>query len=133
LRLVRYREPIEKKVYVFITNNFDLAASTIASIYKARWDIELFFKWIKQNLKVKSFIGRSENAVRIQIWTAAIAYLVMEYLRFRSRSTLSLIEVFRIIGANILSDRSIDELIIIQTRAHRKKFLFPDLQLDLGF
>ena len=133
LRLVRYREPIEKKVYVFITNNFDLAASTIASIYKARWDIELFFKWIKQNLKVKSFIGRSENAVRIQIWTAAIAYLVMEYLRFRSRSTLSLIDVFRILGANILSDRSIDELIIIQTRAHRKKFLFPDLQLDLGF
>jgi len=133
LRLVRYREPIENKVYTFITNNFDLAASTIASIYKARWDIELFFKWIKQNLKVKSFIGRSENAVRIQIWTAAIAYLVMEYLRFRSRSTLSLIDVFRILGTNILSDRSIDDLLSKKTRAHRKRFLSPDLQLDLGF
>ena len=133
LRLVRYREPLENKVYTFITNNFNLAASTIASIYKARWDIELFFKWIKQNLKVKSFIGRSENAVRIQIWTAAIAYLVMEYLRFCSRSGLSLIEVFRIIGANILSDRTIDDLLTIQKRIKREKIPFPDLQLDLGF
>jgi len=72
LRLVRYRDPKEKKVFTFITNNLDLSAKTIAEIYKARWDIELFFKWVKQNLKLKTFIGTSENAVRIQIWTAAI-------------------------------------------------------------
>jgi len=133
LRLVRYRDPIEKKEYTFITNNFDLAASTIASIYKSRWDIELFFKWVKQNLKVKSFIGRSENAVRIQIWTAAIAYLIMEYLRFQSRSSVSLIDVFRIIGMNIFSDRGIDDLLSTHKRVNCKSLLFPDLQMDLGF
>jgi hypothetical protein len=133
LRLVRYRDPIEKKEYKFITNNFDLAASTIASIYKSRWDIELFFKWVKQNLKLKTFIGRSENAVRIQIWTAAIAYILMEYLRFRSRTKNSLIDVFRIISMNIFSDRTIDDLLSTYKRINSKSLIFPDLQLDLGF
>jgi hypothetical protein len=133
LRLVRYCDQAEKKEYVFITNNVTLSASTIASIYKSRWDIELFFKWIKQNLKVKSFIGTSENAVSIQIWTAAIAYLILEYLRFLSRSCLSLIEVFRIIGMNIFSDRTIEDLLCRPGRVKRRKCLFPDLQLDFGF
>jgi hypothetical protein len=133
LRLVKYRDPIKKHVYAFITNNVDLAAGTIAAIYKSRWDIELFFKWIKQNLKVKSFIGTSENAVRIQIWTAAIAYLLMEYFRFRSRSSISLIDVFRILGTNIFSDSAINDLLSKRKQAHRKRMPFPDLQLDLGF
>lgn len=133
LRIVRYRDPDDKKEYVYITNNFDLAASTIASIYKSRWDIELFFKWVKQNLKLKTFIGRSENAVRIQIWTAAIAYIIMEYLRFRTRANMSLIDVFRIISTNIFSDRTINDLLSIYKRIKCKNLIFPDLQLDLGF
>ena len=87
---MRYKNPEDGKVYDYITNNFSLAAATIASIYKSRWDIELFFKWIKQNLRVKTFIGTSENALRIQIWTAAIVYLLLEYIRFVSKTLFSL-------------------------------------------
>lgn len=133
LRLVRYRDPKEKRVFTFITNNLNLSAKTIAAIYKARWDIELFFKWVKQNLKLKTFIGTSENAVRIQIWTAAIVYLIMEYLRFRSSTPFLLIEVFRIIGMNIFSDRTIEELLCFTKRLKRLKFTMPELQLDLAF
>lgn len=133
LRLVRFRDPVDKKVYTYITNNVDLAAATIASIYRSRWDIELFFKWIKQNLKVKSFIGTSENAVRIQIWTAAIAYLLMEYFRFRSRLKISLIDVFRIFSSNIFSNRTIDDLLTGCKSPPRNKTTYPDLQLDMGF
>jgi putative transposase len=67
LRRIGYRDPATGKHYVFLTNNVNLAAKTIADIYKARWQVELFFKWVKQNLKIKSFIGTSKNAVMTQI------------------------------------------------------------------
>ncbi len=70
LRRIGYTDPDTGKHYVFLTNNFKLAAKTIADIYKSRWQVELFFKWIKQNLKIKSFIGTSKNAVMTQIWIA---------------------------------------------------------------
>ena len=73
-----------QETLVFVTNNFRLAASTIAAIYKERWHIELFFKAIKQSLKIKTFVGTSENAVQIQIWTALIAMLLLKYLKMRS-------------------------------------------------
>jgi len=69
---------------VFVTHNFRLAASTIAAIYKERWQIELYFRALKQSLKVKTFVGTSENAVQIQIWTALIAMLLLKYLQMRS-------------------------------------------------
>ena len=75
LRRVGYRDPETGKHYVFLTNNFKLAAATIAAIYKSRWQIELFFKWIKQNLKIKTFLGTSKNAVMTQIWIAMCVYL----------------------------------------------------------
>ena len=93
LRLVEFRDEETDKVYRFITNNFTLAASTIAAIYKRRWQIELFFKWIKQNLKIKSFLGTSENAVRTQIWVALIHYLLVAYIKFISRIEISLTEI----------------------------------------
>ena len=73
LRRVGYRDPETGKHYVFLTNNFKLSARTIADIYKSRWQVELFFKWIKQNLKIKSFIGTSKNAVLTQVWIALFA------------------------------------------------------------
>ena len=133
LRLVRFKNPEDGKVYDYITNNMDLAASTIAAIYKSRWDIELFFKWIKQNVKVKSFYGRSENAVRIQIWTAAIAFLLMEYIRFLSKTAMSVTEVFRILGSHLMSDRKIAELISSSPRRKRGLIRNLDVQLDFGF
>ena len=90
---MEFRDEETDKVYRFITNNFTLAASTIAAIYKRRWQIELFFKWIKQNLKIKSFLGTSENAVRTQIWVALIHYLLVAYIKFISHIEISLTEI----------------------------------------
>jgi hypothetical protein len=79
LRLVSLIDKETHEEFMFLTNNFSLAASTIAEIYKARWQIELFFKWIKQNLKIKSFLGTSQNAVLTQIWIAMCYYLLLAY------------------------------------------------------
>jgi hypothetical protein len=133
LRLVRYKNPDDGKVYDYITNNIDLTASTIAAIYKSRWDIELFFKWIKQNLKVKTFYGRSENAVLIQIWTASIAFLLMEYIRFMSKTAMSLTGVFRILGSHMMSDYKIMDLLSELPRRKQRSVKSLDIQMDFGF
>ena len=77
LHLVRYIDPETGKEYEFLTNRLDLSAQTVADLYQQRWQVELFFKWIKQHLKIKTFIGNDENAVLIQIWVAMIAYLLI--------------------------------------------------------
>ena len=84
LRLVTVRHEDGTELR-FLTNNFELSASTIAEIYKDRWEIEIFFKTIKQNLKIKTFVGTSRNALLIQIWTALTAVLLLKYVQFRSR------------------------------------------------
>jgi len=133
VRLVRFKDPDDNKVYDYITNNITLAASTIANIYKSRWDVELFFKWVKQNLKIKTFIGTSKNAVLIQIWVAAIMYLLTEYLRFISKTGFSRLETFRIISVNIFASRNIIDLLSIKFRCIKKKLNKLDVQLDFGF
>ena len=85
MRRIGYRDPETGKHYVFITNAFHLSAKTIAAIYKQRWQIEIFFKWIKQNLKIKSFLGTSANAVMTQIWAALCIALLLAYLKFTAR------------------------------------------------
>lgn len=111
LRRVGYRDPETGKKYVFLTNNFQLAAATIAAIYKSRWQIELFFKWIKQNLKIKTFLGTSKNAVMTQIWIAMCVYLLLAYLKFVSRSGRSLQQILRLLQLNLFERRSLLELI----------------------
>ena len=81
LRRIGYRDAETGIHYEFLTNNFQLSAQTIAAIYKGRWQVELFFKWIKQNLKIKSFIGNSKNAVLTQIWVALCSCLLLAYLK----------------------------------------------------
>ena len=102
LRRVRYVDRETGKAYEFFTNIFHLSAREIADIYKARWDIELFFKWIKQNLKIRSFFGTSENAVRIQVWCALCVYLMVAYLKFLSKSPFSLSKLLVRIRANLM-------------------------------
>ena len=80
LRRIGYRDPESKKHYVYLTNLFHLSAQEIAAIYKARWRIELFFKWVKQHLKIKTFLGTSPNAVMTQVWVASCVYLLIAYL-----------------------------------------------------
>lgn len=85
LRLVRFWDEVNKKELVFITNNRSWTATTVARIYKERWNIEAFFKIIKQNLKIKSFVGTSENAVQVQIWTALITILLLTFLKTKAK------------------------------------------------
>jgi len=104
LRLIRYYDEENKKMLTFLTNNFKLAATTIAQIYKSRWQIELFFKWIKQNPKIKSFLGTSKNAVMTQIWVAVCYYLLLTYIKYQTKYRFSLLQLSRVIR-EMLFDR----------------------------
>ena len=111
LRRVGYRDPITGKHYVFLTNNFELSAKTIADIYKSRWQVELFFKWIKQNLKIKAFIGTSKNAVMTQIWVALCMYLLLAFLKFQSKLKKSMQQILRLLQLNLFEKRDLMSLL----------------------
>ncbi len=111
LRRIGYRDPETGKHYTFLTNNFKLAAKTIADIYKARWDIELFFKWIKQNLKIKSFIGTSKNAVMTQVWIALCVYLLVAFIKFQSKLKKSMQQILRLLHLNLFEKRDLMALL----------------------
>ena len=110
LRRVGYRDKATGKHYLFLTNNFDLSAKTIADIYKERWQIETFFRFIKQNLKIKSFIGNSENAVMTQVYVALIAYLLLCYLKFLCRLGISLQQLAQLLQLNLFRRCTLQEL-----------------------
>jgi Transposase DDE domain len=103
LRLVHYQDQ-EGKKYVFLTNLPDLPALAVADLYRQRWQIETFFRWIKQNLKIKTFYGTSENGVLIQIWTAMIAYLLLLWLKLRSWGGWSVLDLSRLVQ-NLIMER----------------------------
>jgi len=102
-------DEIKEREIVLLTNHLEFGATTIADIYKARWEIELFFKALKQNLKVKTFIGVSENALRIQIWTALIAMLLLKWLHHLSKAGLSLANLASLLRLNLFSYRDLFE------------------------
>jgi putative transposase len=111
LRRIGYRDPETGKHYVFLTNNFKLSAKTIADVYKARWQVELFFKWIKQNLKIKSFVGTSKNAVMTQVWIAMCIYLLIAFIKFQSKLTKSMQQILRILHLNLFEKRDLMALL----------------------
>lgn len=111
LRRISYRDATTGKHYVFLTNNVKLATRTIADTYKARWQVELFFKWIKQNLEIKSFIGTSKNAVMTQIWIALCVYLLLAFLRFQSKMKKSMQQILRLLQLNLFEKRDLMALI----------------------
>jgi len=110
LRRIAYRDAATGRRYVFLTNHFKLAAKTIADIYKERWQIEIFFRFIKQNLKIKAFIGNSENAVLTQIYTALIVYLLLCYLKFMCNLNITLQNCIRILQLNLFRTCTWQEL-----------------------
>jgi hypothetical protein len=120
LRLVTFYDEEEDKVYQFVTNNFAFAASTIAAIYKARWQVETFFKWIKQHLKIKTFLGTSTNAVLTQIWTAMIHYLLLSYVKYQTKYRYSLLEFSRMIQAALFERMSLVDLLSLQSSTLNK-------------
>jgi hypothetical protein len=122
LRLVRYYDAESGELFEFLTNNFKLAASTIAKIYQARWQIEAFFKWIKQNLKIKTFLGTNQNAVLSQIWVAMCYFLLLAYVKFQTNFKKSLFYLHRLIQDALFSRLTIlDLLTVSQKRLERFK------------
>jgi len=107
LRRVTYVDAQTGRRYVFLTNNFRLAARTIADLYQERWQIELFFKWIKQNLKIKTFVGATTNAVLTQIWIALCVYLLLAYLKFANKLAASLQQLLRLLHLNLFQRRDL--------------------------
>jgi len=126
-RLVTYRDAETDITYQFLTNALDIPAQTVADLYKERWQIELFFKWIKQNLKVKSFLGTSINAVKTQLWIALCAYLVLSFLKFRSKIGASLQRMLRILQLNLFERR--DFLDLFEPKLQIKPLQDSQLQL----
>lgn len=107
LRIVDVYDPEKQRTFAFLTNHLGLAASTIAAIYKDRWQIEMFFKALKQNLKIKTFIGTSANALKTQVWTALIAMLILRYLRLKARFGWSLSNLVALLRMNLFSHRDL--------------------------
>lgn len=110
VRRIGFRDAKTGKHYVFITNHFGWSAKTIADIYKQRWQVELFFKWIKQNLKIKAFLGNTDNAVMTQVMIALCVYLILAYLKFQARIGQSLQQMSRLIHLNLFAKRDLIQL-----------------------
>jgi len=107
LRRVEVDDPDTKMRLVFLTNHLKFGATTIAAIYKDRWQIELFFKALKQNLKVKTFVGTSANALKLQLWTALIAMLLLKYMQLRAQFAWSLSNLVALLRMNLFTHRDL--------------------------
>lgn len=119
LRRIAFYDGERKKRLVFITNNFDLPPLSIALLYRKRWHIELFFKWIKQNLKITAFLGNSDNAVRTQIWIAVAVYVLVAILRRRLDSPLSMADILQVLSVNVFEKTPLNTLFLkINDTAH---------------
>lgn len=114
LRRIRYYDVETNKHFVFLTNNFDLPALTIAQLYKARWRIELFFKWIKQHLRIKAFYGTSQNAVKTQIWIAVSSYVLVAILKKELCLPQSLYTILQILSVTLFEKSPIDQVLMDQ-------------------
>jgi hypothetical protein len=130
LRRISYRDPDTGKKLVFITNRFDLATATICALYKARWKVELFFKTLKQNLRVKKFLGISPHAVKAQILVALIAYLLVQIIRWVTKSRVSIPDAMAAVGTLLLLREPLERLLGDLPRVTRHP---PNQQLELEF
>jgi hypothetical protein len=122
LRRIRVYDAENQVTLVLLTNQFDVPAAVIAQLYRKRWQVELFFKWIKQHLRIRSFYGRSENAVRAQIWSAICAYLMVAIIRKQLNLQKSLNEILQIVSVNIFEQTTLAEL-LAPTRAPQEQIV----------
>ncbi len=132
LRLVRYRDAKHDRVFAYITNNLELSGRAIADIYKARWQIEAFFKFIKQNLKIKTFLGTSQNAVFTQIWAAMCYLLLLAYLKYQTKYRNSLYYLHRLIRSGLLLKITLIDLLGLNEK-RLSRVRDDDLQLSFAF
>lgn len=129
LRRVRFRDVEQGRSLVFLTNNFDLAPLVICDLYKRRWQVELFFKWIKQHLRLRNFYGRSRNAIYCQVWTAICAYVLVAIARQQLGITKSLNEMLQIISVSAFEELPLKEL--FSTPSNPPQFTKPETPPDL--
>jgi hypothetical protein len=111
LRRIKYFDEEKNILLVFLTNNFELDSMEITTLYKYRWQIEIFFRWIKQNLQIKTLWGHSMNAVQIHLWTAICTYLIVAYLKHQTRSPYSVYELMQILGISAFDKTPLNELV----------------------
>ena len=129
IRRVRFRDPETEKTFVFLTNQMTLPATTICDLYKSRWQVELFFKWIKQHLRIKKFYGTSENAVKTQIWIAVSVYVLVAIIRKRLKLDVSLYTLMQVFSVTVFEKASIESLIFQTTDSFEP--VTDDNQLNL--
>ena len=115
LRRIRFKDPETGKALVFLTNNFALPATTICALYKARWQVELFFKWIKQHLRIKRFFGTSENAVKSQIWIAVSVYVLVAIIKKRLNLDASLYTLLQILSVTLFEKMPLQQAFTTNT------------------
>lgn len=130
IRRVKFYDAEFNRTFVFLTNNMDLTAEQIALLYKNRWQVELFFKWIKQHLKIKSFWGTSENAVRIQIFCAIIAYCLVAIIGYDLRIDRSTYEILQVLGISLLDKTPVKELFTNIEYKDIKELNFNQLEIS---
>jgi hypothetical protein len=111
LRRVKFYDAEHDKLFVFLTNNFALPALTIAQLYRCRWQVELFFKWIKQHLRIKAFFGTSENAVKTQVWIAISAYVLVAIIKKRLAVDASLYTILQVLSLTLFEKMPLDQLL----------------------
>jgi len=129
LRRIKYFDEEKNILLVFVTNNFELDSLEIATLYKYRWQIEIFFRWIKQNLQIKTLWGHSMNAVQIHLWTAICTYLIVAYLKHQTRSPYSVYELMQILGISAFDKTLLNELVTKQKDKQKNEEL-PNLFND---
>ena len=129
LRRIEFYDAQRRRTLVFLTNNFELEATQIAQLYKSRWQVELFFKWIKQHLRIKAFVGTSANAVKTQIWTAIAAYVLVAIIKKRLNVTASLHAMLQVLSLNLFEKVSLEKL-LTQTASY-EEIEPPTVQLPL--
>ena len=113
LRRIRFKDPETGKKLVFITNHLDLEPLTVCQLYKMRWQVELFFKWIKQHLRIKAFFGTSENAVKSQIWIAVCTYVLVAIVRKRLKLETSMHGILQILSLTLFEKTPLDQLLTL--------------------
>jgi len=129
IRRIKFHDKEQNRTFVFLTNNMQLKPEEIAAIYKHRWKVELFFKWIKQHLKINTFWGRTENAVKTQVYVAVITYTIVAIIKQRLKSGYSTYEILQILGTSLLDKTPINQLLQKKNNQDVKELLYNQLKI----
>ena len=129
IRRIKFYDQEQNRTFIFLTNNMELNSEEIAAIYKHRWKIELFFKWIKQHLKITAFWGRTENAVKTQVYIAVITYTLVATVKQQLKSGYSIYEILQILGTSLLDKTPINQLLQKKNNQDVKELLYNQLKI----